>query len=256
MLAARSRVGRLRRACGTGAAAARERTAAIISTREDESKVSDIDRHRGAARFAVVVPVKSGATMKSRLQAPAGITRAELARAIAVDTLRAVARTPLARLVVVTSDPVVAEEARSLGAPVEPDPGGGLNAALAAGARLAASSRPQAGEGVAALLGDLPCLTPRDLTAALQAAAAHPRAFVPDLEGTGTVLLTDRSEHLTARFGPGSAAAHSTLAARLDLDLPRLRRDIDTADDLRAAQALGLGRHTRELLAQAGELAC
>jgi 2-phospho-L-lactate guanylyltransferase len=37
-------------------------------------------------------------------------------------------------------------------------------------------------------------------------------------------------------------------AVRLDLALPRLRRDVDTRADLEAAAGLGLGRRTRALV--------
>jgi 2-phospho-L-lactate/phosphoenolpyruvate guanylyltransferase len=76
------------------------------------------------------------------------------------------------------------------------------------------------------------------------------RAFVADAAGTGTVLLAAlHGRPLQPRFGPGSAAAHAAGGAvRLDGDWPGLRRDVDTALDLAAARALGVGRHTRELL--------
>jgi 2-phospho-L-lactate guanylyltransferase len=100
----------------------------------------------------------------------------------------------------------------------------------------------------------VPALRGTDLTAALQRAAGHPRAVVPDLDGTGTVLLTAGPHTvLQHSFGPGSAARHEELGARrLDLDLPRLRRDVDTAAGLRAARELGLGRSTSALLAAHG----
>jgi 2-phospho-L-lactate guanylyltransferase len=64
---------------------------------------------------------------------------------------------------------------------------------------------------------------------------------VPDLPGTGTVLLAaPAGVPLDPRFGVGSAAAHEASGARrLDGDWPTLRRDVDTADDLAAAYALG-----------------
>ena len=78
--------------------------------------------------------------------------------------------------------------------------------------------------------------------------------MVPDLDGTGTVLLTAGPHTvLQHAFGVDSAARHEELGAhRLDLDLPRLRRDVDTAAGLSAARGLGLGRATSELLAHMG----
>ena len=102
------------------------------------------------------------------------------------------------------------------------------------------------------LLGDLPALAPSELTDALGSCAAHPRSVVPDAAGTGTVLLTgQRPDQLRPRFGPGSAAAHSEVAQRLDLRLPGLRTDVDDDAGLRTASSLGLGDRTRALLARA-----
>lgn len=102
--------------------------------------------------------------------------------------------------------------------------------------------------GWAVLLGDLPALRAKDLVAALGRAAEHSRALVPDAEGTGTVLLTATDGPPEPRFGPGSAQRHAVDAVRLDLDLPSLRRDVDTAADLAAAVALGVGPHTARAL--------
>src|SRR5919204_619987 len=68
-------------------------------------------------------------------------------------------------------------------------------------------------------------------------------AIVPDASGTGTTLLTAPSgAALNPRFGTGSAAAHAASGAvPLVGPWPSLRRDVDTAADLRAAAALGLG---------------
>ena len=123
----------------------------------------------------------------------------------------------------------------------------GLNAALAEGARLARDRWPA--DGVAGLVGDLPALTPAELAGALAAAAQHPTGFVTDAAGTGTTLLTARpTVAFDPRFGPGSAARHGVHAAALPAG-PGLRRDVDTADDLRAALLLGVGPHTVAALA-------
>jgi 2-phospho-L-lactate guanylyltransferase (CobY/MobA/RfbA family) len=107
------------------------------------------------------------------------------------------------------------------------------------------------GAPVVALTADLPAMRAEDLESALVAAAlAGRRAFVPDLEGTGTVLLASPSgEALAPHFGPGSAAAHlRSGAVLLDGAWPSLRRDVDTAADLDAAVRLGLGAHTGQVL--------
>lgn len=204
----------------------------------------------GDPRWSVIVPVKGPRTGKSRLADAAGPRRAGLALALALDTLAAVAATPRVRLVVVTPDPVVSAEAARMGALVVGDDGTSLSAALTAGVRAAVEDERHGPEpAVAILLGDLPALRPQDLQTALAACTRARTAFVPDAKGTGSVLLASIDPaHLQPAFGPESAVAHATSAARLDLDLPRLRRDVDNAEDLAAAVALGVGARTAEVL--------
>ncbi|MDQ2755336.1 MAG: 2-phospho-L-lactate guanylyltransferase [Actinomycetota bacterium] len=189
---------------------------------------------------------------KSRLRAPDGVDHARLATALALDTLTAaVGALGADHVVVVTSDPVLADEVAGLGVVVEPDPAGGLDAAVLAGAARA-TCLPGAGHArVAALLGDLPCLHADDLLAALAVCEEYEAAVVPDADGVGTVLLTARSGgRLHPCFGGPSARAHERDGARrLDLDLPRLRRDVDDEASLRSALCLGVGTHTATLLA-------
>lgn len=203
--------------------------------------------------WTVVIPVK-GSTGKSRLEHP---DRAALATAIALDTIDAACRARhVTEVVVVTSDGEFALEAVSdvAAAPrplvrVVPDPGAGLNPAISAGLAAADERRPRA-----ALLGDLPALHPDDLDAALERAGQHDRAHVPDAEGTGTTLIAARpGVPLEPAFGDGSAARHAE-SGFAPLDVPAtstLRRDVDTAEQLRAAAHLGLGRRTSILLDQA-----
>lgn len=197
----------------------------------------------------MVVPVKRLDVAKTRLYAP-GRARPDheaLALALALDTVAAaLAAAPVARVVVVTDDREAAAGVRSCGALVVGDaPGAGLNPALAHGAAAAAELAP--GTAVAVLSADLPALRPAELAAALEAAAACPRAFVADATGTGTTLLAAAAGvRLDPRFGPGSAGVHrASGAVALDGSWPSLRRDVDTAADLVAAGRLGLGPATR-----------
>ena len=191
----------------------------------------------------VVVPVKDTSHGKSRLAGAVGPDRADLSAAIASDTLAAaLAAVGPGHLVLVTSDVGLAGRWRARGVTVVPDPGTGLNDAVSAGMR-------QAGPGarVAALLGDLPSLDEPSLRAALEAAARLGESFVPDADGTGTVLRCGRD--FTPRFGHDSAARHEADGAvRLELPLPRLRTDVDDARSLSRARRLGLGPATRTVL--------
>jgi 2-phospho-L-lactate/phosphoenolpyruvate guanylyltransferase len=188
-------------------------------------------------RWTVVLPVKTVSAAKTRLLSasatPAGHRR--LVEAVRADTLSAArAAEGVARVLIVTDRAGLPE------AFVQMRPG--LNPALAEAAAHAAKIWPA--DGVAALVGDLPALRPAELAAALAAATGHPRSFVPDAEGTGTTLLVARPGiDLQPRFGAGSAARHRSDAVALDAG-PGLRRDVDTAADLRAAAGIGLGPAT------------
>jgi 2-phospho-L-lactate guanylyltransferase len=206
------------------------------------------------ARFpwAVVVPVKVLARAKSRIAPLAGSRRAELALAMVADTVGAVVASPVGeRVIVVTDDPVAARELAAVGATIRPDePSAGLNEALVFGAACAARLWP--GSGVAALSGDLPALRPDEISVALRAAASWPEAFVPDLPGSGTTLYAARpGAGFRPAFGPDSRLRHASQGAA-ELLLPGiagLRRDVDTAQDLRDAARLGLGARTSAVAA-------
>ncbi|MGY1812114.1 2-phospho-L-lactate guanylyltransferase [Blastococcus sp. SYSU D00820] len=199
--------------------------------------------------WSVVVPAKRLAVAKTRL-APvtagaAAVPHAELVLALLADTVAAAtAAVGVVDVVVVTDDPRAAAVVTSLGArTVGDEPDRGLNPALAHGAR---SARTRA---VAALSSDLPALRPAELAAALAAAGRVPRGFVADAAGTGTTLLTAAGVALDPRFGSGSAAAHAAAGAvPLAGEWPGLRRDVDTAGDLAAALALGVGPATSVLV--------
>ena len=233
-----------------------------------------------SARFGwtVLLPVKVLAQAKSRLAALAGERRLELALALASDTVSAVVACPeVARVIVVTTDPVAGPRLSSLGALIVPEarpvaggrdsrqsawpsPDGSqhqLNAALLHGAAVAARRWP--GTGLAALTADLPALRPAELAEALRAASdvAGP-AFVPDAAGVGTTMYAVATAgQFRPMYGGASRARHAAGgAAELVLGgIAGLRQDVDTPDDLRAAVALGVGPRTAgvaaELLADA-----
>jgi len=199
--------------------------------------------------WAVVVPVKRLDVAKTRPDVGSA-TRIDLALAMATDTVRAcLSATAVSVVVVVTDDERAAAAVRELGARVVADePDAGLNPALAHGLSVARRARPDC--GVALLSSDLPALGAADLAAALTQAAGHDVTVVADAAGTGTVLLTARpGVALAPAFGLQSLASHTAAGAvTLAAALPGLRRDVDTAEDLAAAQAMGVGPHTAALL--------
>jgi 2-phospho-L-lactate guanylyltransferase len=214
-----------------------------------------------SARFSwtVLLPVKVLARAKSRLAVLAGDRRRELALALAADTVAAVLACPaVARVIVVTSDPVAGPLLAALGAVVVSDEPAGrsvpdsadslgdlgpqdqLNAALRHGAAVA--SRRWPGTGLAALTADLPALRPAELATALRAAG-----------GATTLYAVPPGGDFLPLFGGASRARHAASgAAEIDLDdMAGLRRDVDTPEDLQVVLALGAGPRTTAL---AGEL--
>jgi 2-phospho-L-lactate/phosphoenolpyruvate guanylyltransferase len=226
--------------------------------------------------WTVLLPVKVLAQAKSRLALLAGERRHELALALASDTVSAVLACPeVARVIVVTSDPVAGPRLSSLGAHIipealpgardrddragpRPSPDGSqhlLNSALLHGAAVAARRWP--GTGLAALTADLPALRPAELATALRAASetagASGAAFVPDAAGLGTTMYAVvPGGEFRPMYGGASRARHAAGGAtELALDgIAGLRQDVDTPDDLRAAVALGVGPQTAEVAAE------
>ncbi|WZH38501.1 MAG: 2-phospho-L-lactate guanylyltransferase [Microbacterium enclense] len=196
----------------------------------------------------VVVPVKPAALGKTRLTV-ATSDREALARAIALDTIAAVASTArVTRVLVVTDDAEVRTQVAQWPAVDVIAEGDvrGLDAAIALGADAAG-----VGAARAALLGDVPALRPHDLEAALTLAGDVERGLVSDAEGTGSTLVTARPGAVwVSAFGADSAARHRLLGCT-DLAVPRestLRRDVDTAAQLAEAVALGVGPRTAAVL--------
>lgn len=200
----------------------------------------------------LIIAVKRLTRAKTRLAAqfpPAQRERVVLA--MLIDTITA-ARDVVAvnAITVVTPDEVAAAAARDLGAtvvadptpPGHPDP---LNNAIGAAYREVSASMPN----IVVLQGDLPALRTGELDAALAAAGTHPRSFVADRQGSGTVALFAFGTPAEPRFGADSARLHrDSGAVELEGDWPGLRCDIDTPDDLAEAGRLGLGRATAAAL--------
>lgn len=118
------------------------------------------------------------------------------------------------------------------------DPGGGLNAALAAATRAALEARV---DRLVIVAADLPNVTEADLTA-LAAAPVGTLAIAPDRSGAGTNALSlplPAAAAFRFQYGPGSFALHQAEAARLGLPLQAVRSaslglDIDEPEDLAA----------------------
>ncbi|TLS39793.1 2-phospho-L-lactate guanylyltransferase [Streptomyces montanus] len=204
-------------------------------------------------QWTLVIPLKALARAKSRLSDTAddGL-RPGLALAFAQDTVAAALTCAAVRDVAVVTDDVLAgRELAALGARIVPDePAGGLNAALTHAASVVRTRSPES--PLAALNADLPALRPLELTRVLDAAAAFPRAFLPDAAGTGTTLLAAAAgRELLPAFGTDSRIRHRASGA-VEITLgavDSVRQDVDTGDDLRAALTLGVGPRTAAAVA-------
>jgi 2-phospho-L-lactate/phosphoenolpyruvate guanylyltransferase len=194
--------------------------------------------------YVVLLPVKPPSRGKSRLEVDPARRRA-LAAAFALDTARACLAADRVRAVLaVTDDAAFADDLRLAGCETIPDGvAGDLNESLRQAAAEAQRRWPDAVP--VAVCADLPALLSSDLDAALEQAAGR-IAFVTDDDGVGTTLYTAPYDAFAPRFGPRSRAAHLESGSHeIHGDLRSLRRDVDDADGLAAAQALGLGAHTR-----------
>jgi 2-phospho-L-lactate guanylyltransferase (CobY/MobA/RfbA family) len=89
---------------------------------------------------------------------------------------------------------------------------------------------------VAVVNADVPCVTTRELELLLAAAPA----LVAAADGTTNALALEAAQEFQPLYGPGSAARFGLAS----LDLPGLRDDVDTWEDLRRL-ADRVGPYTR-----------
>lgn len=202
-------------------------------------------------QWTLILPVKQTAIAKSRLTGISASVRRRLALAFACDAADAALSCPLvSEVVAVTNDEQASRALASLGVRVVADaPDAGLNAALTWAAADARRRAP--GASLAVMSADLPAVRAVDLGTAL-AAAPQRRWFLADEAGDGTTMLGAPAPFdLRPAFGAGSSAAHrASGAVQLSaVEVSRLRVDVDTAEDLRAALLLGVGASTARVLA-------
>jgi len=115
------------------------------------------------------------------------------------------------------------------------DEGRGLNAELE-------SARTRfTGSGVLVLHADLPLLELIDIDVLIGAAEARGIAIAPDRHGSGTnALALLPHAQIAFRFGPDSFWLHREQAPdAMIVERQGLRLDLDTPDDLAAAEAAG-----------------
>jgi 2-phospho-L-lactate guanylyltransferase len=222
------------------------------------------DRRLALERIVALVPVRGLEDAKARLgEALDAEERRALVESLLARTVAAAAATPgVAEVVVVSPDPDVVALATTLGARGVAQEGGGLNDGLAAGRAWAMAA---GADAVLVVPGDLPAVSAAELARIVERARVHVAsrtsagppagalvALVTDRAGCGTnVLLVAPPGAITFCFGEASRAAHAAAAraagaAYLEITGP-LDLDLDTPDDLLAAEAAGLGGLRTEL---------
>jgi 2-phospho-L-lactate guanylyltransferase len=188
-------------------------------------------------RAWAVVPAKSFARGKSRLRPVLGDDeRGRFAARLLDHVLVVAGACGLDGVLVATDGDDVAALARSRGAEVLHDAGGGSLAAVVDRA-LAETARRGAGEAVV-LMADLPRIEPRDVIPLLAALSDHDVVVVRDHLGghTNALALAPPCALLTSFGRDDSFAAHclSARAAGLRLaivDNDRIAFDVDAPDD-------------------------
>ena len=204
--------------------------------------------------IVAAVPVKDLVNAKQRLMRVLdGSERHELARAILIDVLRALAAARLDRVWVVTREPEVAAIARSLGAEaIGEDDNRGHTAAVATAQAEAVRASATA---FMTIPGDVPCVTAAEIRTLLDGLGAPPAAvFAPSHSGLGTngVLLAPPAA-MRLRFGEPSFDNHLAAARALRLQpkvvkLRGLGLDVDDPNDLVALLTEGAGTESHALL--------
>lgn len=200
-------------------------------------------------RTAAILPVKRFRGAKQRLSADvAAELRVELARAMVVDVLDALSRTPsIDSVFVVSGEESLAQAAAERAAVmIADDLESGQSAAVTRGVEAA---RAAGVERVLCVPGDCPGIDAAELEELLRArVSTEDRStgevvVIPDRHGTGTngLLLTPPGVIVPA-FGEGSCERHLALARAAGVSVrvarpPSLLLDVDTGADLEAMRA-------------------
>ena len=206
-----------------------------------------------------IVPIKQFQFAKARL-APVldPGQRRDLMRAMAMDVLESLAATRgIERIVVVSREPEITELAARVGATVLlEEEGGGLNAAVAQGARMAITAN---ATGVFIVHGDLPLASSEAFEAVLEAHADAPSVtLVADAERQGSnCLACSPPDVIPFLFGRDSCPAHVAAARAKGIDAvvissPTLSLDVDSAADLETLLACKHGGRSVAFLRSSG----
>jgi 2-phospho-L-lactate guanylyltransferase len=206
------------------------------------------------APTVALVPLRAPGAGKSRLAGTLSVEeRAALAGAMLADVAAALHASPVDRIVVAAGGPAAVAAGSALGLETLADPvgAGGLDRALAA-----AAARLGPIGALLVVAGDLPYLSPDDVTRVLVADAEV--TVAPTLDGGTGGLLRRPPGACSTAYGVGSAQRHLALARTAGrttarITAPGFAHDVDVAADLAALGRQGrppLGRRTAAVLDQ------
>jgi 2-phospho-L-lactate guanylyltransferase len=184
-------------------------------------------------RTVAVIPVKTAAQGKQRLSVVLDArTRRKLVEIMLDRVVGAVSAVDaIADLYIVTNDKSLVPN----GVEQIPDPGAGLNVALAS---AAAQLGGRVADAMLILPGDIPLITSADVVRLLELADSARMVAVSDVLQSGTnALLLAPPSLIAPQFGPDSLSAHLRAALKANVralvhDCPNIARDIDEPRDL------------------------
>jgi 2-phospho-L-lactate guanylyltransferase (CobY/MobA/RfbA family) len=142
------------------------------------------------------------------------------------------------RLAVCMVDDVIGAVMRVSDEPLIADDRGGLGEAVSAALATLSGA-------VTIVNGDCPCVTSEEL----EELTANAPALVAARDGTTNAIALADAKDFAALYGPGSAERFEAHLGARRLDLPGLRDDVDTWDDLERVRAR-VGTHTQGYLQQ------
>ena len=207
--------------------------------------------------LAIVVPVKSPRRAKHRLETVLSEPERErLAGVMAREVFAAVSGLTMYGRFVISDDPDILEVGRSFGLePLLDRVGQGQSAAVRHGF---AAAWEQGFTAALTIPGDVPAVTPQELTDLCTYRPEIEVVLAPDRERLGTNGLRLVPPHaITLRFGEDSFSLHQAEARRANRSFEArvvegLRYDLDRPDDVVAFMQLSRDTATRRLLQELG----
>jgi 2-phospho-L-lactate guanylyltransferase len=202
----------------------------------------------------ILIPVKNLSTAKQRLASVLDQpTRRELAHAMLLDVLHAVAKCSAKQAAIVTTDPHAARLAQEFNFETIADSNVSETAAIELATQVCES---RGIESTLVIPGDIPLITAGDLDQIMKSAPVEGSVLVPAADGRGTNAIFRRPAGLfplcfgNDSFKPHLAAARATGKPCMVLSLPGIALDVDNPSDLRQLAEVPGVTHAQRLIRQ------